>query len=322
MTKRKPLTSEPSQRRNKPVPHPTEPSTEYYDPRLKLKKPGEEAKPVSNGTGKDFVPPPHVQLSVDDFPDKAWTCCVVGSRRSGKSTVAESLLIQMKSSFDVVFLFSSTLAGFDSIPNSYKFNSMEPMREIISRQQGLVEYNHEVDRRRKRYGTKEPYAVSRVCCVFDDMLATGDLKNQLLNNCFLNGRHMHRGDPCDKNHMCFMVLSQTVMGIPKSMRLNSCVVLSSRIPSKVCRQAFVEQNMIVNSMRGGVSEAFAVYDQVTTDGDFAFIALLNYKSNKRTYEDFVRGYHATVPKKGYKLFGTKEDWEVSLPNFDLTTYCD
>jgi hypothetical protein len=134
------ITSDPKQGRNTAVANPSQPSVEYVDSRVELKEPHADM-PIQAGQSKEVHVEPTAQLTAEDFPDKAFTCTVVGSRRSGKTTVTESLLMAMKDRFDCVFLFSATLSGFETIPNSYKFANLAPMAEIIRRQQNVTAYN-------------------------------------------------------------------------------------------------------------------------------------------------------------------------------------
>jgi hypothetical protein len=287
---------------------PSQPGTEYVNPALRLDTGAPAAHPATTPLGR---------LTPSDFPH-SFISTVVGSRRSGKSTVCESLLHSMKGRFDTAFLFSATLAGFAGIPNNYKFRDLSLLKSIIARQQGVSEYNVDLQRKRRNGTSKEKYAKSSIVLVFDDMLATGELKNQLLTNLALNGRHLSRGDPVTTNECCVFILSQTVTGVPKKIRLNSDCVISSRIPSREDRKLLVCENLVINSCRGGLADAYACYDQCTLDGDYAMIAMLNHKSNKQRFDQFVRGYKATVAKKPAKLFGTKADWNARLPSFDLT----
>jgi hypothetical protein len=75
--------------------------------------------------------------------------------------------------------------------------------------------------------------------------------------------------------------------------------------------------MILDSSRGGITQAYNLYDQVTLSRDYAFIALLNHLSNKNSYEKYVRSYVANVPKAPIKLFGDKNDWDTPRAIYDF-----
>jgi hypothetical protein len=254
------------------------------------------------------------QLSADDFP-KAFCCSVTGSRRTGKTTVTESLLNEMQGGkekrFDYVFLFSPTLSGFDSIPNNYKFQDLSILGSLIQRQQELTTWN--------KQALKKDHKKCSICIILDDMLGTGDLKNKLLMKIALNGRHINADDPVKGNELCTFLLSQSVTGIPKKIRQNIDVTIASRLNSKSDRQTLVEENMILDSSRGGIQRAYMIYDTATLERDYSFIAIMNHISNKNTYEKYVRSYVASIPKAQGKIrwFGGKGDWKVKKPTFDF-----
>jgi hypothetical protein len=208
-----------------------------------------------------------------------------------------------------VFLFSSTLAGFDGIPNNYKFRTLDILPQILQKQQEVTKHNSKAH--------KKDYIKSRVALVLDDMLATNELKNTLLTKIALNGRHLNSKDKVETNELCTFILSQSATGIPKNIRRNSDIIISSRIPSKTDRKTIIEENLVLDSSRGGMSAAYYLYDSITLERDYAFIALLNYISNKATYEKYVRSYCATIPKSPIKLFGNAADWKVSRKTFDF-----
>tara|TARA_R110001599_G_scaffold59804_1_gene166211 strand:- start:1331 stop:2377 length:1047 start_codon:yes stop_codon:yes gene_type:complete len=271
----------------------------------------------------------HKQLVKDDFPSNSFLCAIAGSRRTGKSTVCESLLCnELKDKFDTYFLFSPTLAGFDTIPNTHKFSSMSSvLPKIIKKQQLAVKNNIEVSKRLKNAkGTKrniksieKDYIESRVVCILDDMLATGELKNnKLLNKIATNGRHICSPDKSGKTDMSFIILSQSVNGLDPVIRRNTDILLASRLTSKKDRETLVLENMILDSSRGGIGDAYNNYDGATLNRDYGFIALLNHVSNKSNYEKYVRSYKANVDSfQDIRLCGDDADWEVEKPFFDF-----
>lgn len=271
----------------------------------------------------------HKELSQDDFPTNSFMCAIAGSRRTGKSTVCESLLCnELKGRFDTYFLFSPTLAGFESVPNSHKFRTMEGiLPKIIKKQQNAVKNNIEVSKRLKNLkGTKrniksieKDYIESKVVCILDDMMGTGELKNnKLLNKIATNGRHICSPDKTGKTDMSFIILSQSVVGIDPIIRRNTDMLLSSRLTSKKDRETLVLENMVLDSSRGGIGDAYSNYDGATLNRDYGFIALLNHVSNKSKYEKYVRSYKANVESfQDIRLGGTEDDWDTPLPFYDF-----
>ena len=302
------------------------PQSEYVNTNLRLKEPKKDAgeseliaEEGSDETIKDVYKNITTsqmemknQLTASDFP-KAFCCSVTGSRRTGKTTITESLLNEMQNNkrFDYVFLFSPTLSGFDSIPNNYKFQDLSILPSLIQRQQELTTWN--------KTALKRDYKKCSICIILDDMIATGDLKNKLLLKIALNGRHINAGDPVKDNELCTFLLSQSVTGIPKKIRQNVDITLASRLNSKSDRQTLVDENMILDSSRGGIQKAYMIYDTTTLNRDYSFIAIMNHISNKNTYEKYIRAYTSTIPKEQAKIkwFGSRADWKVTKPIFNF-----
>ena len=239
------------------------PQTEYVNKSLQLQEPNEKEEVPSNVVKKEKTDTPestYKELTADDFPH-AFVCTVVGSRRTGKTCVVESLLNSMTKRFDTVFLFSPTLAGFEGIPNNYKFQTLDILPQLLQKQQEVTTHNIKAN--------KKDHIESRVALVLDDMLATNELKNKLLTKIALNGRHLNSKDPVETNELCTFILSQSATGIPKNIRRNSDIILSSRIPSKTDRKTIIEENLVLDSSRGGMSAAYNLYDSISLERDYA-----------------------------------------------------
>jgi len=268
-------------------------------------------------------------LSLDEFPH-SFVSTITGSRGSGKTTVVEDLLTQMMTGpksqrkFDTIFLFSATMspANFQGIPNNHKFTDLTHLPEIIRRQAAVTQYNKELQKKRKKGTSTDPYIRSSICLVLDDMLATGALRGKasnLLCSIALNGRHVNATDPEPYNQLCTFILTQVINGVDPRIRRNTDVALCNRISSRNDRKTYIESGMVCDSSRQGLTAAYNCFDACTTFAPFGFCALLNAHPNKRCFNDFVRTFVAgKPPKKVKKLFGKPGDFETPLPKVDIT----
>jgi hypothetical protein len=155
---------------------------------------------------------------------------VCAQRRAGKTGLVESLLQEMRGRWTAVFLFSATMNGFDSIPTTYKFRSLNlNLKAIISRQQQIREHNIRIQKLRKRGESDEPYIKSRVLLVLDDMMATGELKSSQFDAIALNGRHVVGDrDPQKNNELSVVVIGQRMCGLSKTTRSNLDILISDQ----------------------------------------------------------------------------------------------
>ena len=308
-----------------------------------------EPEPSTQTNGRDFVgktsdraadresvtkAPPTFNAR-EDLPDNYFVA-IQGQRRSGKSTVCEAMLIELfKGSkkdrrLDTVILFSPTMAGFKGVPNSHKYDTLEHLPLVLQRMQDLKQYNEDLHKKKQKGATRTDYITERLCIVLDDCLAItgkktktnprgGGFADSLLTACATNGRHIVSNDRGGST-LSFFLLSQTVTGIPAVIRRNCDVLMASRAPSRRCRQSLCEEQLVIDSSRYGLTQAYNMFDCCTLQGEYAFVAVLNYHSNKNDYDTFVRWYIAPKPdsKKVKKLFGSAGDWAVKLPKFDIT----
>mgnify|MGYP003341886129 CR=1 FL=1 len=98
--------------------NPGDPRTEYGNTDINLKD------------FKSFDP-------VKDLPD-SFIVGIIASRRSGKSFLINNILQKFQKSkrkFTHIFLISKTDAGFEGIPESYRFNDISALDYIINNQQ-------------------------------------------------------------------------------------------------------------------------------------------------------------------------------------------
>lgn len=270
------------------------------------------------------------RLTSNDFPKSSFLMTIVGSRRTGKSTITESLLNhELKNRFDYVFLYSPTLSGFDSIPNNYKFRDLETLPRLIEKQQDKVKNNILVSKliNNNRNGTigegrsrlEKKYQKSKICCVIDDMAGSKSLRhNDILNKIATNGRHICSPDKSNNTEMCFIILTQSITLLDKTIRQNADLILSSRLTSKIDRKLLIEENMVLDSTRAGLQDSFKRYDDITLSKDYSFIAILNWISNKNNYDKYIRSYTSNAENfTDLKIFGNKDDWKTDLPFYDF-----
>ena len=226
---------------------------------------------------------------------------VQAPRRSGKTTLVEDMIgkWRTKNRVDLILLFSKSNAGFPNIPQKYRFRSLEPaMSQLVETQIKVKKAN------RKR---KKEKIHSRVICIFDDQIdGTNHLRNnQLLTKMATLGRHT--GDS-HSSIMC-IYLSQHITAIPPVMRRNMDVVISLKISSRLERKLFVEEFLTLKSGRGGLAEAYNLFD-IVNSADYKAIIVNTTHSNKYKYSDYVYQYVATPYKSNEVWSGRKEDMET------------
>jgi hypothetical protein len=226
---------------------------------------------------------------------------VQAPRRSGKTTLVEDMIgkWRTKNRVDLVMLFSKSNAGFPNISQKYRFRSMEPaLSQLMETQIKVKQAN------RKR---KKDKIHSRVICIFDDQIdGSRDLRtNNLLTKMATLGRHA--GDS-HSSVMC-IYLSQHITAIPPVIRRNMDIVISLKISSRLERKLFVEEFLTLKSGRGGLTEAYNLFDIVNSQ-DFKAIIVNTTHSNKYDYKDYVSQYVATPYKSNDVWSGTQEDMKI------------
>ena len=112
----------------------------------------------------DEIYPTLSSLKCCDIPQDAFIS-VIAPRRSGKSTLVESLIheYRKKHKVDAVFLFSKTDAGFYQIPKQYRFRTLEPLNEIIDLQIKVKRFNQKQRKESDKISSK-------VIVILDDMI--------------------------------------------------------------------------------------------------------------------------------------------------------
>ncbi len=242
-----------------------------------------------------------------DIPQDAFIS-VIAPRRSGKSTLVESMIheYRKKHKVDAVFLFSKTDAGFYQIPKQYRFRTLEPLNEIIDLQLKVKRFNQ------KQRKDKDKIS-SKVIVILDDMIdGNGTMrKNKLLTKLSSMGRHIgfkKEHNDLKDNGIMVILISQIFTGLNPTMRRNCDYVFFTKIPSRNERKAIVEEYLTLKTGRTGLREAYNVYDMVNLN-DYQFLCICANKSNKYDYKDYVHTYIAKPNLPREKWSGTAEDWK-------------
>ena len=243
---------------------------------------------------------------------------VVAPRRSGKSEKIQSLLNDIYKSknqrFDYVFLFSATDAGFEGqIPPTYRFRDLAHLPYVCNKQAEVKQYNLSVKDKKKR-------VKSRVLIVLDDMIGEQKGKNSLKHNDVIrklavNGRHL--SDNVEGNGISVIVITQAAKSIPKTIRMQTDVVLVGRISNRVERQTIIEEFCTLKSDKAGMQRAYSLFDNITLSKAYRFIAISNHIPNKRKDGDFISYVDGTWPLSQVRLMGDSVDWETPRSTQDI-----
>lgn len=278
---------------------PINPQSEYYDSEIRL---DENIK----------------EFSIEDLPDSFFGM-IVAPRRSGKSEKMASLLERIKKSktkkFDYIFLFSQTNSGYENqIPQTYRFRNLEHLPYIINKQAEVRAYNKKQDDPKKR-------VKSRILVLLDDMIGeakgSDSLKNSgMIRKLSVNGRHLGN-DGVEGNGVSVFIITQAAKEIPKTIRMNTDIVLAARITSRIERQTIIEEFTTLRSDREGMKRAYGLFDNITLSNPYRFIVVQNHIANKKREEDFIFYYDGEYPVKQTKMFGDRYDWEAEEGKIDI-----
>jgi len=233
---------------------------------------------------------------------------VVAPRRSGKTHIIQHILEQYtrKHTVDGIFLFTKTNAGFEGIPRRYRYNTLEPLNELINTQIKVKKHNLLAKKKKDKI-------ISNVIVVLDDILGSGTtrsnaMKNsQLLNKLSVNGRHL--SSYCGSSNLMVILLSQVFSGLSRQQRLNADFVLATKIPSRIERKQICESFLTLKSDRDGLANSYNAFDSVVNKKDFNFIVIQANKSNKYQYSDYVFSLCAPNKLMDCRLTGDDEDFK-------------
>lgn len=257
------------------------------------------------------------EFNVEDLPDSFFGM-VVAPRRSGKSEKMMSLLERIKKTskkFDHIFLFSQTNSGYENqIPQTYRFRDLQHLPYIVNKQAEVKIYNKKQDDPKKR-------VKSRILILLDDMIGeskgSDSLKNSgMIRKLSVNGRHLGN-DGVDGNGVSVFIITQAAKEIPKTIRMNTDIILSGRITSRVERQTIIEEFSTLKSDREGMKRAYNLFDNITLSNPYRFIVIQNHIANKKREGDFIFYYDGEYPVKQHKMFGDRYDWEAEEKNITI-----
>ena len=257
------------------------------------------------------------EFDINDLPDSFFGM-VVAPRRSGKSEKMMSLLERIKKSpkrLDHIFLFSQTNSGYENqIPQTYRFRDLQHLPYIVNKQAEVKVYNKKQTDPKKR-------VKSRILILLDDMIGeskgSDSLKNSgMIRKLSVNGRHLGN-DGVDGNGVSVFIITQAAKEIPKTIRMNTDIILSGRITSRIERQTIIEEFSTLKSDREGMKRAYQLFDNITLSNPYRFIVIQNHIANKKNESDFIFYYDGEYPVKQHRMFGDRYDWEAEEKNINI-----
>lgn len=161
-----------------------------------------------------------------------------GKRRTGKTVLLKYILSKIHKFYSECHIFSGTstvqqeIYGFANPDNIYDGYQENILSEIISDSQQKIKEalkNKPSSITESEYKKKLPYKM----IILDDVISDKSLRySKLLNDIFILGRHLN---------ICVIFLSQTVTGIPKSMRANLDISAAFHLNNLKDSGFFIEQ---------------------------------------------------------------------------------
>ena len=227
------------------------------------------------------------KFNVQDIPSSSFNL-FLGKRRSGKSVIVEFMIKEMidNQMLDLVFLFSKTDAGFDTVikDKKFRFTNIDAMFELISNYRLMNEYNKLVNKNKK--------IRLRTAIIIDDFsIELKQKKFNILEDLSVRGRHLSY-HPLSLH---FFILSQSLTKVPRTCRLNLDILFFNSIASmKELELILCEYFYVINSSRTGRIEGRRIYEQLVQQGDFTFVGILNFRQNCTKYSDYLTVYKADM----------------------------
>ena len=216
----------------------------------------------------------------------------LGKRRSGKSVLAEYLSLQLvnETRVDLVFLFSKTDAGFETLVKDKKcrFTDIDNLPIIVDNFKLMNEYN--------KIAKKSKQIRLSCLCIIDDFAIEMKTKGfNILETLSVNGRHC----AYPPLNLTFMILAQSLTKIPRVVRLNCDVIFLNQIASMREMEMVTDENLfLLDSSRNGKKEGRELYHRLVQSEDFMFIAVCNFEQNCCKFGDYIYKYKARLDSKG------------------------
>ena len=224
-------------------------------------------------------------FNVSETPNSSFNI-FLGKRRSGKSVLAEYFYEQLvkEKKIDIGFLFSETMAGFESIEPDNKFNDIKTLMNIIENFKKMNQYNKCV--------TSRDQIKLNVLVILDDLAIKLKTKEfNILEELSVNGRHL----AYKPLSLHFCILSQSLTKIPRVVRLNADMIFLNMIASAKEREMIMDENLyLIATDMNGKREARKLYEDLVMEKDYQFIVIENYKQNIRTYGDYIKKFRAVL----------------------------
>jgi len=222
---------------------------------------------------------------VDDYINSSFNI-LLGKRRSGKSFLCEYYIKQLQKNdlSDIVFLFSSTDAGFDDIERECRFTDISVLNNIIDNVKKINKYNSVVS-------DKEKIKLKIIVIIDDFAIQLKSRQFNMLEELAVAGRHA----AYDPLSLSFFILSQSLTKISRVVRLNCDRIFLNSVASCNERDMLLDENMyLIKSDREGKSEGRQLYHDLVMSEPFQFIVIENHKQNITKYSDYIKTFRAEV----------------------------
>tara|TARA_R100001086_G_scaffold221746_1_gene139081 strand:+ start:108 stop:770 length:663 start_codon:yes stop_codon:yes gene_type:complete len=210
------------------------------------------------------------EYNLEDLPTSSFNI-VIAKRRGGKSYLVSYIIDELRkqNKVDMVFLFSPTDAGFNQIHKDFRFSTIDVLENIVENFRLMNEYNKVVN--------KPKQIKLRAVIILDD-LAVDLKKMDILDRMATNGRH-YAYEPLS---LSFFILSQSLMKLSRTTRLNTDTIIHNLIASTKELQHILDENYYLDQKEGK-----QIYYDTLKDNDFGFILIANYKQNIKNFSDYI-----------------------------------
>jgi phenylalanyl-tRNA synthetase alpha subunit len=240
---------------------------------------------------------------IEDLKErKNFSITVTAKRNTGKSVLTRDLCSHMIGWFNQVYVFSLTA---NLQPDLFDF--VDPDNVINSFNENLLiklwEQQEQLVLKMKAAKVKED-EIPRMLIIFDDLIADPKVRNStILKRIFIASRHVK---------ISLIFLTQSFVGIPPVMRVNTDVAICFYLDSQDNREAFAKQYLSTRSTKVGM----LILEKITTVPYQALFAL-NYITDPNP-EHTVRTYIANPKIKKFKMCKDKLKYIHTFPSQEET----